>query len=77
MAEGVRALCGSDLGIATTGIAGPDGGSAEKPVGTVYIAIASPDGCSVFHYSFSGDRDTIRETTSETALELLSGTLLP
>lgn len=77
MAEGVRSLSGSDLGIATTGIAGPDGGTPEKPVGTVYIAIASADGCSAFHHSFSGDRDLIRDATSEAALELLSGTLLP
>lgn len=77
MAEGVRKLSGSDLGIATTGIAGPDGGTPEKPVGTVFIAIASADGCSVFQHLFNGDRDAIREATSEAALELLSGTLLP
>lgn len=75
MAEGVRALSGSDLGIATTGIAGPDGGTPEKPVGTVYIAIASADGCRAFHHSFSGDRYLIRDATAEAALELLSDTL--
>jgi len=48
MAEGVRKISGSDLAIATTGIAGPDGGSPEKPVGTVFIAIDSPDGCKTF-----------------------------
>lgn len=75
MATGVRHLAGSDLALATTGIAGPEGGSAAKPVGTVFIALATAAGCSVQQYRFSGDRDTVREATAQAALELLAGTL--
>ena len=71
MAEGVRRVSGSDIAIATTGIAGPDGGSPEKPVGTVFIAIDSPDGGITFLHHFEGDRNTIREATAEAALKLL------
>lgn len=71
MANGVRAVAGSDIALATTGIAGPDGGSAEKPVGTVYIAIADGCGCRVERYIFPGGREKVRELTADTALELL------
>lgn len=71
MAEGVRALSGSDVAIATTGIAGPDGGSPDKPVGTVYIAIARSGGCEVFRHCFKGDRGMVREATAEAAFEQL------
>lgn len=75
MAEGVRQLAGSDLSLATTGIAGPDGGSADKPVGTVYIALAAADGCSVLCHCFSGNREAVREATAEAALQLLASRL--
>jgi nicotinamide-nucleotide amidase len=71
MAEGVRRVSGSDIAVATTGIAGPDGGSQEKPVGTVFIAIDSPEGCKTFRLHLEGDRNTIREATAEAALQLL------
>ena len=71
MAGGVRDIAGSDLAIATTGIAGPEGGSREKPVGTVYIALIDGSGCFVHRYQFAGDRDAVRELTATTALELL------
>lgn len=71
MAKGVRALAASHIGLATTGIAGPDGGTAEKPVGTVFIAIASRDGCEVFRHCFTGNRKKVREATAEAALSLL------
>jgi nicotinamide-nucleotide amidase len=76
MAEGVRLLAGSDLALATTGIAGPDGGMPAKPVGTVYIAIAAADGCSVFCHCFAGSREMVREATADAALELLAGRLV-
>ena len=71
MATGVRTLAGSDIALATTGIAGPDGGSREKPVGTVYIALVDDGGCQVHRYQFAGSRDEVREMTTTVALELL------
>ncbi len=71
MASGARGISGSDLALATTGIAGPDGGSREKPVGTVYIALMDARGCRVHRYQFGGDRDKVREQTATAALELL------
>lgn len=71
MADGVRVVAGSDLALATTGIAGPDGGSSEKPVGTVYIAIIDGSGCEVRHYLFAGDRETVRNMTATAAMEFL------
>jgi len=71
MAAGVRKLSGSDISIATTGIAGPEGGTAEKPVGTVFIALTSPSGCHAVRHCFSGNREAVREATAEAALQLL------
>lgn len=71
MAKGVRKISGSDIAIATTGIAGPDGGTPEKPVGTVFIAMDSEVGSVAFLHQFTGDRTTVREDTAETALRLL------
>lgn len=76
MAEGVRAAAGSDLGLAVTGIAGPDGGSAEKPVGTVFISLASPDGCRTERFRFGGSRADIRTITAWTAMDWLRRYLL-
>jgi|SRR6185369_4357786 len=77
MAEGARRVSGSDIAISTTGIAGPDGGTPEKPVGTVFIAIDSPDGGKTFLYHFEGGRNTIREDTAEAALRLLLSRFSP
>ncbi|MCL6453419.1 MAG: competence/damage-inducible protein A [Alicyclobacillus sp.] len=60
MAHGVRELCGSTFGIATTGIAGPDGGTTDKPVGLVYVAIAGPDERRAFRLQLRGSREQIR-----------------
>ena len=76
MAEGVRTLSGSDLSIATTGIAGPAGGTPEKPVGTVFVALASPGGCRVVRHCFAGSREIVREATADAALLLLADYLL-
>jgi nicotinamide-nucleotide amidase len=71
MAKGVRNASGSDLGVAVTGIAGPDGGNDEKPVGTVYISLAAADGCWTKRFQFSGSRDQVRVMTAWTALDWL------
>ncbi len=71
MAEGARRVCRADLALATTGIAGPSGGTAEKPVGLVYIALASPEGVKVERHEFRGSRQGVRWSASEAALALL------
>ncbi|MBC8019237.1 MAG: CinA family nicotinamide mononucleotide deamidase-related protein [Verrucomicrobia bacterium] len=76
MAKGVRQMAGSDLGLAVTGIAGPDGGTADKPVGTVFISLAAPDGCWTKRFQFSGSREEIRVVTAWMALDWLRRYLL-
>ncbi len=71
MARGVRKLLRTDYGIATTGIAGPDGGSAEKPVGTVWIAVTGPTKFICEKFVFGIDRERIIQRSSQTALQLL------
>ncbi|RNC71807.1 MAG: competence/damage-inducible protein A [Desulfuromonadales bacterium] len=71
MARGARRLAGSDLALAVTGIAGPEGGSSEKPVGTVFIALSDGSGCTVKVYHFSGQREQIRTITAVTAMDWL------
>ncbi len=71
MAEGVRRLLGADLGVGITGIAGPGGGSADKPVGLVYIAVAGPEGQEVRRYLWSCDRVGNKRRSVRAALELL------
>lgn len=76
MAEGMRRYAGSDIALAVTGIAGPEGGSAEKPVGTVFIALADRTGCQARGYRFSGSRAEIRAITAFSALDWLRRHLL-
>ena len=71
MATGVAAAAGATWGIGITGVAGPDGGSAEKPVGLVYIGCASPAGARVEQQHFSGDRDSVRNQAVTAALHAL------
>ena len=70
MANGVRALLHTDYAIATSGIAGPTGGTADKPVGTVWIAWATPDGTSAecFHFGVAREREQITSRAVTTAL---------
>lgn len=75
MAEGVRKLAGTDLGLASTGIAGPTGGSKEKPVGTVYLAVADAQKTICRHYSYRWDRKRNKEVFTEAALFLLKNFL--
>lgn len=71
MAEGVRKLSGSDLGLAVTGIAGPGGGTEDKPVGMVFIGLASSRPTTVTEHRFRGERLEIKEETSSAALRLV------
>jgi len=71
MAEGVRKLTGADYGISITGIAGPTGGTVDKPVGLVYIGIASDEGSFARKYIFTKERELNRELSAQTALNLL------
>ena len=76
MAAGVRARFGSDWGAGITGIAGPTGGTEEKPVGLVHWAIAGPDGVSAKHHVFLGDRSIVRVWSLNATLDLLRRRLL-
>jgi nicotinamide-nucleotide amidase len=76
MAEGARARLGVDLAVSVTGIAGPSGGSEEKPVGTVWFAVASPGGTESKRIIFLGSRKEIRERAAQTALFLINRSLL-
>ncbi len=69
MARGVLATAGIHLGLSVTGIAGPTGGSPTKPVGTVFIALASRQGVASHGFLFPGDRAEVKARSSETALE--------
>jgi nicotinamide-nucleotide amidase len=71
MASGARVAFGSDVGVAITGIAGPGGGSPEKPVGLVYLHAVSPDGERARELNLPGDRDQIRKRSTAVALHVL------
>ena len=75
MAEGARRASGADFALSTTGIAGPDGGTPEKPVGLVYVGVASTSGCEAQELHLRGERDWIRELTCVNALNALRLTL--
>jgi len=71
MARGVRTITGADCGISVTGVAGPSGGTDEKPVGTVWFAAVGPAGEIARGYRFAGGRDAVREQSVQAALELV------
>lgn len=71
MAQGVRERLGADIGVGITGIAGPDGGTPEKPVGLVYIAVAGADRTVVQKNIFAGTRQQIKYRTTQTALDMV------
>ena len=71
MVEGARRIFGADVAVASTGIAGPGGATARKPVGLVYLAVATPDGVKVEEHNFSGDRTAVVDAAAQRALELL------
>jgi PncC family amidohydrolase len=71
MAVGALAATGADLAVAVTGISGPSGGSAAKPVGLTYVAVADSAGVEVRRFTWQGDRAANREATARAAVELL------
>jgi PncC family amidohydrolase len=71
MARGVRVTLAADIGISVSGIAGPGGGTPEKPVGTVWVGLSSPMQEYSRHYLWSGDRLAIKEQSAQAALTLL------
>jgi nicotinamide-nucleotide amidase len=71
MADGIREQSNVDIGISTTGIAGPTGGTLEKPIGLVYIAVSTSDKTIVKKFQFSGDRIQIKENTCNAAFQML------
>ncbi len=71
MARGVRQLCRADCGVAISGVAGPAGGTPDKPVGTVWVAVETPERASARLFQIPGQRDDIRERGAVAALELL------
>lgn len=75
MARGARQRLGADMAVAVTGIAGPSGGSADKPVGLVYIALSAPDGERWERHVWPGNRLENKERSAEAALRLLLGYL--
>jgi nicotinamide-nucleotide amidase len=75
MADGVRDAFKSSMGLSVTGIAGPAGGTDEKPVGLVYIGIAEPGRTETHELHFKGDRTEVREQTTRKALSLLKEAL--
>jgi nicotinamide-nucleotide amidase len=71
MAAGARDRLGADVAVAVTGIAGPGGGSDEKPVGLAYLHAESPDGARSADFVFPGDREGVRRRAAVTALHLV------
>jgi PncC family amidohydrolase len=71
MAAGARAALGADVAVAVTGIAGPDGGTEEKPVGLVFLHATGPEGELARRLDLPGDRETIRKRATVAALHLV------
>lgn len=71
MAQGVRRLMGADIGAAITGIAGPGGGSPDKPVGLSWIGLSAPDVGRAWRYLWAGDRVAVKEQSAEQVLWLV------
>lgn len=76
LAEGIRQRCLSSYGIGITGVAGPSGGSEQKPVGLVYVALAGEEGTQVVERNFPGDRKRVRWFATQQALEMVRRALL-
>ena len=71
MADGARRISGADWGVSATGYAGPDGGDAAHPVGTVFIGVSGKDGTEAYEFHFTGSRDWVRTLAKSNALNRL------
>mgnify|MGYP002869011808 CR=1 FL=1 len=71
MAIGIRQLFNTTIGISVTGIAGPSGGTVEKPVGLVYVAVSGPTGDTIKKFNFNGNRAEIKQKVVDAALVLI------
>lgn len=76
MAEGIRKMSGSDIGASVTGIAGPSGGSKEKPVGLVYIAVSTKDGTEVQKLNLGNVREVVRERAAKAVIDMVRQSLI-
>jgi nicotinamide-nucleotide amidase len=76
MADGIRRAARTDIGLSTTGIAGPLGGTPDKPVGTVWIGIADREGTLALRFNFGEGRTRVKERASQAAMELVRRRLL-
>lgn len=76
MAEGIAKRAGADIGVSTTGIAGPDGGTDEKPVGLVYIGVYYKGKTEAYRYVFNGNRNKVRNRATVTALDMVRRKIL-
>lgn len=76
MAEGVRRRMRTDIGVGITGLAGPGGGTPEKPVGLVFVSVAGAQGTDVRRFLFSGDRRAIKGQAAEAALTMMEEYLM-
>jgi nicotinamide-nucleotide amidase len=76
LAEGIRERCDSTFGLGVTGIAGPSGGTEEKPVGLVYLSVSDSKNTEVIERRFHGDRERIRQYASQTALDMVRRRLM-
>ena len=77
MAKGVRELMEADFGVATTGVAGPSGGTDENPVGTVWIGVAAPNGVVSKRFNFGKDRENVINRATIAAYEMLRQQIVP
>ena len=76
LAENIREICKADIGVGVTGIAGPGGGTEEKPVGLVFIAVSNGHKQDVMQRRFFGDRERVRRWASQMALDMVRRMLM-
>ncbi len=76
MADGIKSISGTDVGLSITGVLGPTGGSAEKPVGTVFIGICDQNGCTAQKFNFGDDRILNKQRATQAALDMVRKNIL-